>query len=369
MNRLRLSVATVGVALAALAAVTPAVLPTAGALPAPTEAAARSIPVAQRPSAYGAPVAAVPRALPDEPADAAKLQRVLSVWADAHGLPNATLAVLRDGEIVAAVGHGLGRANIPQPVASLSKAITAMCLNEVLLRRGLKWSATLRDLRGAFDRFGVRPASEALNLTLAQIATHTAGLAPDLTQRQMAAGHWRGNGAHIRFAASALEASAITGTPGDFFYSNTNYAILGTVIEALENRPYGAVCSELVLAPAGVTRARLDGRVGSMSAFAGWELSAADYARFFDHWYGVDQPWMLVPEAFPHAANGYGLGVFTTRSGEVTHDGAICSNLPLQNFGATVRRLADGTVYVATWQGCLDQRSYRTLDQALHAVL
>ncbi|MEC7764099.1 MAG: serine hydrolase domain-containing protein [Pseudomonadota bacterium] len=366
MTRLRLSVATVLTALVGLAFAAPALLPDlSGAT------AAHVTPLAKPPAPAPAPEApdtVTPVAA--RPAfDPQRLDQVVSVWADAHNQRNVTIAVLREGEVIASIGLGLGRSTLAQPVASLSKAITAMCLNEVLLRHDLRWTATLRDLRRAFERFGISPAPHTLDLTLAQLATHTSGLSPDITQARMSSAQWPGSGTHLTFATQALRAAPATDHPGDYFYSNTNYAVLGTVIEVLENRPYGEVCAEAVLAPAGVETARLDGRVGSMSSFAGWEISAPDYARFFAHWYGADQPWMLHPEAFPHGANGYGLGVFTTRAGDVTHDGMLCSNAPRQNFGATVRRLADGTVYVATWQGCLDQRAYRLLDRAVQAVL
>lgn len=59
----------------------------------------------------------------------------------------------------------------------------------------------------------------------------------------------------------------------------------------------------------------------------------------------------------------------TTRSGDEAHDGFLCSDLPTQSLYATVRRMADGTVYVATWQGCFDARSHGVLYQAIHAVL
>lgn len=369
MTRLRLSVATVLTALVGLAFFAPAILPDFPGATAAHVAPAPQTRPETTPSASAAPDVVTPAAAVRPTFNPTRLDRVVSVWADAHNQRNVTLAVLREGEVIAALGVGMGRSVNPQPVASLSKAITAMCLNEVLLRHDLKWTATLRDLRRPFERFGIRPATPILDVTLAQIATHTAGLSPDLTQARMSSAQWPGRGTHINFAAMALRSDAAQGARGDFFYSNTNYAVLGTVIEVLENRPYGEVCDAAVLAPAGVETARLGGRVGSLSSFAGWEISAPDYARFFDHWYGTDTPWMLHPEAFPHSANGYGLGVFTTRTGDVTHDGMLCSNAPRQNFGATVRRLADGTVYVATWQGCLDQRAYRMLDSAIQAVL
>lgn len=306
------------------------------------------------------------------PLDTAALTETIRDWTQANGVQGFTIAVALDGKVIVNAGMGNQPKGSAQRVASLSKAITAICTHEVLAAHGLTWETKIGDLLPAFDAMRILPGAKAQALTLGQILTHTGGLKPDLTQGDMAKSTHGGLGMHGRYAWKALKDDAIQGTPGEFFYSNTNFAVLGTVIEGLENQPYEEVCRERVLAPAGVTTARTNGRLGSMSSYAGWDISAADYTRFYDHWFADNRPWVADPDAFPHIANGYALGVYLTGTGaeaDIKHNGRLCLNKGGLGVGAIAHKLPGGWTWAATWDQCLDPKRYDALDGAVSALL
>ncbi|MBV7409332.1 serine hydrolase [Maritimibacter sp. DP1N21-5] len=312
--------------------------------------------------------------LPEAPAelDRVALTRALTDWTRDNGIEGFTFAMAQNGTLLVDTGLGNQSAGSPQLVASLSKAITAICTNEVLAAHGYGWTTTIGQLLPAFDAMRILPQAKAQVLTLGQIVTHTGGLKPDLTQGDMAKPTHGGLGMHGRYAWKALKDVAITGMPGEFFYSNTNFAVLGTVIEGLEGRPYEDVCRERVLVPAGVTTARTSGRLGSMSSYAGWEISAADYVRFYDHWFAAGRPWVANPAAFPHVANSYALGVYLSGEGanaDVDHNGRLCMDNGRFGVGAMAHKLPDGWTWAATWEQCIDPKHYEALDAMIAGLL
>ncbi len=301
--------------------------------------------------------------LPQAQSDADAAEREWRAWMAENGVGAGAMAIaLPDGRVI---GAEAGRtASTPAPVASLSKAITGLCLDGLLDERGLTWDTTLGNIAEEMSGAGVTPRPWNEHITLASLVTHTSGLSPDLTQGTMANRNHGALGLHRRIASAALAEGAINGTTGTYFYSNTNYAVLGVVIEALSGRPYAEVCMERVMTPAGVEGAIIQGRMGSMSSFAGWEVSAEDYARFAQHWFTTGQPYVDTPDSRPLAGN-YALGYAITGRGpsaSVTHDGVLCiDQFARTEHGATFMVLARGTVFAANWDGCLEPERYDDL--------
>ncbi|MGO4915821.1 serine hydrolase [Pseudogemmobacter sp. W21_MBD1_M6] len=118
-------------------------------------------------------------------------------------------------------------------LAALDEAITAICANGLLQDHGLSWSATLGDVKSAMFAAHVTPPNAVLDIPLGQIATHTAGMKPDLTQGEMLTDKHGSLGLHNRISLSALRPEGTKGTRGKYFYSNTNCTVLGSLIEGL----------------------------------------------------------------------------------------------------------------------------------------
>ena len=181
--------------------------------------------LSRRGTATGAPgpdVAQAPAVAP--PLDTEALTTIIKDWTQANGIQGFTIAIALDGKVIVNAGMGNQPKGSAQLVASLSKAI---CTNEVLAAHGFTWETKIGDLLTVFDAMRILPGAKAQALTLGQIVTHTGGLKPDLTQGDMAKPTHGGLGMHGRYAWKALKDDALQGTPGEFFYSNTNFAVLG----------------------------------------------------------------------------------------------------------------------------------------------
>ena len=301
----------------------------------------------------------------------AAVERVWRDWMAENDLTEGAMALaLPDGRVI---GAGIGRdPAATAPVASLSKAITGLCLDTLLQDRGLGWSTRLADIAPEMSAAGVTPRPWNETITLAGLVTHTAGLQPDLTQGDMMGRTHGALGLHRRISSEALAQDAIRGTPGQYFYSNTNYAVLGVAIEALSGRSYSETCLERVIAPAGVTGAVIEGRMGSMSSYAGWEISAEDYARLARHWFTAGQAHVDAPAGFPLAGD-YAMGYAVHGSGaaaEVSHNGRLCTDRTTrEGHGASFVAFGEGTAFAANWRACVEPALYDDLTDRIRAEL
>lgn len=232
---------------------------------------------------------------------------------------------------------GKGPADRPVEIVSLSKAITAACVAELIHDGTWKRTTTSFEVLG-YGKKGV---------TLSQLLTHSSGLAPDETQVLMPL--WFGSSEDRSAFASgrALCRPKQEGAQGSYSYNNENYAILGEMITQQTTQPYAKYCADKVLKPAGVTTARASKDTGSFLPFGGWQISVQDYAAFQWHSYGPGGRIGLKAANWPQTqVNGlvrYGMVTFIRTVGNTPnywHFGALCFPERL-NIGS----------YAVIWQG------------------
>ncbi|MBV0911382.1 serine hydrolase domain-containing protein [Anianabacter salinae] len=302
--------------------------------------------------------------------DGGAIETAWSAWRERHDIEASSMAVGAGGAIVHVAGAGREAAQ-PYPVMSLSKAITALCMTKLLDEARLTWNASLGGIADVLSAAGVTPPDHAAAITLAQLVTHTSGMAPDITQGTMRSKLHGSLGLHRRIGFQAMQRENLTGVRGDNFYANSNYALLGAIIEGLSGRGYGETCKERILHPAGIHEAIIEGASGSMSSYAGWEMSAEDYARLAMHWFNAARPWVLQPGAYP-AHDGYGLGARIAGAGRdavISHTGRFCSGGNGTDNGAIFVATGAGAAFVANWDGCVDARAYADLERAVTRLL
>ncbi|GEM_PF-1549958 len=330
-----------------------------------------SIPPA--PAALPIPVA-VPTPTP-APAQAdaafAQVEVAWRAWMDRNGIAAGAMAIaLPDGRVISAAQDYAP--DQTAPVASLSKAITGICLDQILSEQGLPWSTRLADIATGMSAAGVTPRAWNQHITLSGLATHTAGLSPDLTQGDLMGRLHGALGLHRRVASDALRQEALLGNPGSHFYSNTNYAVLGVVIEALSGQTYTDACMTRVMEPAGIDDAVIHGRMGSMSSYAGWEISAESYARLARYWFRAGRPAIDLPDLRPQAGS-YAIGYMISGEGRdavISHNGRLCRDRETRDgFGATFVALGHGTAFAATWQDCVPSALYDELTREIERLL
>lgn len=284
-------------------------------------------------------------------------------WADAHGVTLGTVAVGYDGQILATYSGGRNP-HTPYPMASLSKAVTAVCLDQILPLTGATWDTTLGELAHLLDAIGPEPNNRIASVNLAQLANHTSGL-PRVPPAAMTPAGFTSHYTQARMAVAALTDPALGGVRGGYHYSNLGYAVLGHVIEALTGQPYGDYCKTAVLKPAGVLDAAVAGRMWATKGFGGWQMSVTDYTRFAMQ--------SLVPDADLQRApldpqTGYGLGVQLTGTPDSalsTHSGKWDFTDPSRQNGSMFIVNADGTAIVGSWQASLHDEAYHALFEAL----
>ncbi len=281
-------------------------------------------------------------------------------WADEQGADQRAIAIWQAGRIVAS-----RNAQTPFDLASNSKAITALCLRSLVEEGRLGWDMTLSE---ALEQ----PAPDA---TLAELVTHSAGVAPDSTQLRM--GFWLNEESprHAHVTGVVLDRGRQRGTRGEFQYNNENYALLGRVIEIAGGGAYEDICRARVLAPAGVDGA-LSPRFAAFAGWGGWRMSVEGHARLIAHWFGPGSVLGAAPLDVPHARReaggfyGLGMGYWPQEEGwRISHAGAI--SIPFgPKTGAYVTRRPDGTVIATAYDVAVARpERFRALDRALDYAL
>jgi CubicO group peptidase (beta-lactamase class C family) len=200
---------------------------------------------------------ASPATAPSVETAAAQLDRLFAAAYPA-GEPGAAVIAVRAGETVLRRGYGRASLELPVPIVpesvfrigSLTKQFTAatvfLLAAEGKLDLGAQVSTYLPDY----------PAPGGL-VTLEQLLTHTSGV-PNYTAKRS---YWEG----IRRDVTPAELIALFKDepldfpPGSrFAYSNSNYVLLGAILEKLTGKPYGELVAERIFTPLGMVDSRYD---------------------------------------------------------------------------------------------------------------
>lgn len=239
-----------------------------------------------------------------------------------------------------------GSVDAPVPLASLSKAITAVCIAGLIERGRLSFETPLSQaLAATLVRVGPPADPRLAAVTVSELLVHRAGFAAkqDVANAPLA-DYLRHHTAGRTAFESQLKwilRTRLTFEPGTHYaYSNAGYLILGAIVEEASGRDYESYCRESVLLPLGARDAGLDPAWRILSSYGGWRMPLADYGRFYQA-YASGNPaigpraraWMMSPQG-KRVGGGvhYGLGTFVrpTRigGGNFWHWGAWTYSLP-----------------------------------------
>lgn len=295
--------------------------------------------------------------------DRATIDRVnaaVESWANGIGARETAHAVTYRGALVAREGE-----DRPVELASLSKMITAVCVAQAVTAGRLTYDDTLGELLAERVRFG---DPRVAGVTVGQLITHSSGIWPDGTQTVMHEWVDDPEPRHWQVAEAALERGWQAGTLGAFRYNNENYAILGTVYDAVTGGQYAAECGAM----SGATPSP---RAGAYLAWGGWQMPIAEQALFWARWFGDGGEISEAPETYPHivveGGAGYGMGVFQRRTGEAWnfwHAGALCMPGRLNAGSWAVIWQGEWGVSVAV-DTCPAWEDFGALDRALIAAV
>ncbi|WP_432690833.1 serine hydrolase domain-containing protein [Pseudooceanicola sp. C21-150M6] len=299
----------------------------------------------------------------DDAARAAAFRDAFQGWMAGQGARTGAIAIRHDNAPVAAFGINTDP-DLMRPLASLSKMITALCVARLVADRQLSYDTEVRK---------VLNLPQAAPITTGALLSHATGLQHDRTQGPMS--WWRGDPTPRwpEVTPPALDPGRLTpGTP-DYYYSNENYAVLGTIIEGVTHEGYETACRDRVLTPAGVT-ARPDPLFAAYLPWGGWRMSVADYAQLMDYAVGdngilpgqIDQ----LPAQQVFGPVTYTMGLFRRDMGAGSnfwHFGSLCFE-DGPNLGAYTAHWETGWTVTVWYDACLEEAGMISLDQALVAV-
>lgn len=293
-----------------------------------------------------------------------RLEAAFQGWVEGVGAKAAVMTIWHKDQHHRDVAVGMD-ADTPIELASLSKAVTAICAAH-LIDIG-EWTAETTSL----SVLGYGPD----DVTVGALMTHRAGLGPDETQGAMPVWLDTEKDRAADAAATALTRTPQTGTIGDYAYSNENYAVLAAMISAQTGVPHINFCKTNVLAPPQADTAMPSERTGSMAGWGGWMMTVKDYARLM-HWaYGPEGMIGSEPENWPQADMGggafYGVGM-TQRafrgSMNYWHFGALCFPGRLNVGTYAVSWMAEWRAVVA-YDRCLSWEDMMRLDNVLSGAV
>ncbi|MEM9550656.1 MAG: serine hydrolase domain-containing protein [Pseudomonadota bacterium] len=296
-----------------------------------------------------------------------RMEAAWTKWRNDVGGPSGVMLITRDGEPVKAVAAGVSVAE-PMEMASLSKAITAMCVKSLVDDDLLGYDTTLGMV------LGTRVASALADVTVAELLTHQAGFWPDSTQKSMP--QWRGEAAprHRSVTATVLARGAPSDRRGTYRYNNEHYAVLGEMIAGVTDRPYRDVCRDRVLPASRFPDVAVSADFGVFDAWGGWAMPVDRYARFFAEAFGAETDVGRSPSDHPSVDLGggayYGMGTFWRQSGSGHNHwmfGALCFDDA--GHGSYAVSWNGGWGAVVAWRACLAFDEMIALDKALVAAV
>jgi D-alanyl-D-alanine carboxypeptidase len=173
-----------------------------------------------------------------------------------QSIPGLALGIVRHGRLVKGEGYGIADLDNDVPVtidtvfevASITKQFTATLIMMLVEQGRLR-------LEDKVNGFLADPPEAWRDITIDQLLTHTAGLAPlgdDF--RSMV---WTTS---VKTASlyAAAKADAMSSAPGEkYVYSDVGYFLLGMVIEKVTGQRYQDALAQRILNPLGMTSSRM----------------------------------------------------------------------------------------------------------------
>ncbi len=171
----------------------------------------------------------------------------------ASGVPGLSYAVVADGEITSVGAHGVvkigGDTDVTPDTAfvtgSISKSFTALAVMQLVEAGRIDLDT---DVSRYLDRFSDRPAGA---ITIRQLLSHTSGFST--LQGNGSPKDTTGGKDELARRVDQLAEVTPAGTPGQRWqYSNTNYEILGRVVEVVSGLDYQTYVAGNILEPVGM---------------------------------------------------------------------------------------------------------------------
>lgn len=166
-------------------------------------------------------------------------------------VPGISVELAKQGSLLYARGYGEADLASAQPaqtstifeIGSITKQFTAALIMQLQEQQLLHVDDPLANYLPEYQF----PAG----ITLRRMLNHTSGLADFTNFAQF--GDWVRNGVSESTALTAIAQAGLQFQPGtQYQYSNSNYFVLGTIIERLTHQPYAAELQQAIFTPLGL---------------------------------------------------------------------------------------------------------------------
>ena len=221
-----------------------------------------------------------------QPADSAPtLDSVLAPIRAKYNLPSLAGAIFTTDGIVEMSAVGVRKAGVAVPVTtddlwhlgSDTKMMTAALAGTFVAEGKLAWDQKIITL---FPELCDRLPEQMWNVTLAQVLAHQAGLKENLDWHALGR---NGSLTEQRLTAAELALTTPAYTPGTYHYANTDYVVVGAILEKIGHQPWEDLIRERVFRPLGMTSVGFGG-LGTTGQ--------------------IDQPWPHLGNGTPLSTNG-----------------------------------------------------------------
>lgn len=238
-------------------------------------------------AAFERAAAQPPSALPDT-VDAYGI--VFDQWVKAREPKTAILVIRRGGKTVFVKGAGADPQK-PTLIASLSKAITGVCIATLVRDGRLAFTTPLREAMPQFFKQYGKPVDERLyQATVEELLTHRAGLRGNADDdsiygvfaKRASAGHgWQVTPETV-LSEYLLKDRLARHPGGRYSYSNTGYEILTAIVEEQTGQHYEDYCRTAVFGKLGIAMPKLNPDWRMLSGAGGWFVPGPDYLAMLD---------------------------------------------------------------------------------------
>jgi CubicO group peptidase (beta-lactamase class C family) len=215
------------------------------------------------------------------------LDSVLDPIRAKYDLPSLAGAIFTTDGLVEMGAAGVRKRGDPTPVTaddlwhlgSDTKVMTATLAGTYVAEGKLSWDDKVVSF---FPDIAARVPAAMREVTLAQVLSHRAGLKENLDWGSFSQ---QGDLSEQRAAAAEAALTSPAYAPGTFHYANTDYVVIGAVLEKLGHHPWEDLIAMRIFEPLGMTSADFGG------------TGTVGY---------IDQPWPHSNDGTPSPTNGPG---------------------------------------------------------------
>jgi len=202
-----------------------------------------------------------------------------------YNLPALAGAIFTTDGVVEMAAVGVRKSGTTIPVTtddlwhlgSDTKAMTAMLAGTFVVEKKLSWDDKVVSF---FPGLADHVPEAIQDVTLGQVLAHQAGLKENLDWRALSK---NGSLTDQRSMAARLALSAPAYAPGTYHYANTDYVVVGAILEKIGGKPWEDLIRERIFKPLGMDSAGFGG-VGTIGQ--------------------MDQPWPHLASGVPAPING-----------------------------------------------------------------